>query len=463
MDDFNDLFDLSDSRDIKDTKPNIKHYNHKPAKKEDTFDVNSVEVTDEMKNFLSAIDDNLNIFLTGSAGSGKSTLIKYFMKTTTKKIALLAPTGIAASNIGGQTFHSFFQLGIGIKTNAEMDSKRYEEDRIRMFNSIDAIIIDEVSMLRADLVDIADYVLQKHRKSILPFGGVQMIFVGDLNQLPPVVVNSERDYISHYYKTPYFFSSNVVTSYPFRKIVLNKIYRQTDLEFINILNRMKKKSNTQEDFDFINNKCVGKNVKSIEGLVFVTPKNDRADFINTVKLNQIEGEEFLYKAHYEGYFDPKNCNAYDELKLKKDAQIMMIMNDPQKRWVNGTIGTVENLTQTQIQVRIKDKVYDVEKYTWEVFAYKFDKKTENLTTENKGTMTQFPLRLAWANTVHKSQGMTFDNMHIEMDTGFFAHGMAYVALSRCRSLDGLSLSNKLTQYDIIYDPSVMSYLSDLDY
>lgn len=413
-------------------------------------------ITDEFKQALYLLESTSeSLFITGKAGTGKSTLLQLFRQSTEKNVVILAPTGVSALNIGGQTIHSFFRFPLRLMNDAKIFR---DKKRKKMFQKIDMIIIDEISMVRADIIDAIDHSLRLNREVYtLPFGGVQMVFFGDLFQLPPVVESEElKMHFSLNYDSPYFFSANSLIDFNLTKIELTKIFRQKDTEFIQILNNIRDNTITNNLLFSLNSRCLHNNFNK-DIAIYLTSTNKIATEINKKKLNEISSQEFNFEAVLKGNFSKDSFPTDENLLLKKNAQIMMLKNDPDKRWVNGTLGIITDITPLTISVKINSKIYSIEKVKWDKIEYDFDTSTRKITESLIGSFTQFPLKLAWAVTIHKSQGKTFDNVVIDLGAGAFAHGQTYVALSRCRSIDGVKLVRPLKLKDIIVDEKVLKF------
>ena len=431
--------------------------------------MNKLDLNPQFQQALAEIEQGKHVFITGRAGTGKSTLLQYFRDRTKKKMAVLAPTGVAAVNVGGQTIHSFF----GFKPDITADKVRKEyknRSRRGLYKNLEAIVIDEISMVRADLLDCVDEFLRLNgRARQLPFGGIQMIFVGDLYQLPPVVRGEDRKIFSRLYPTPYFFSSKVMNTLQFSLVELTKIYRQTDDDFIDILNAVR--NNTVEEKHLAAlNKRLQPDFRPDDGGLFVhlTTTNAGAEAVNNRHLLQLPGKIFSYQGEIDGEFGAASLPAPTELVVKPEAQVMLVNNDRAGRWINGTMGKIIKIKRkgdgdclmVQIDSGKTEKVYP---HTWEMFRYKFNPDTNRLESETVGSFTQYPVILAWAITIHKSQGKTFERLIIDMERGAFTHGQTYVALSRCTSLEGLILKKPIKKGHIWADWQVMKFLSEFQH
>jgi uncharacterized protein YpbB len=420
-----------------------------------------------------------SVFLTGKAGTGKTTLLKEIIETTHKNTVVVAPTGIAALNAGGVTIHSMFQLPFGGFIPAfNVDSQFTEtvkfesKDTLRrhfkmsglkrsVIRNMELLIIDEVSMLRADLLDAMDYMMQTVRKKNTPFGGVQVLFIGDLLQLPPVVRDEEWKTLRNYYKGKFFFHSHVVQQNPPLYIELSKIFRQTDTNFISVLNNLRNNTISQQDIEVLN-KYVKPDfdLKANKGYITLTTHNAKADTMNSQALEDLKGELITYKPDIVGDFPEKIFPIEERLQLKVGAQVMFVKNDLsfEKNYFNGKMGIIKSLSSQEIRIHFpeENKTIEVEKYEWQNIRYKIDEATKEIEEEVLGTFVHYPIKLAWAITVHKSQGLTFDKAAIDVSQVFMP-GQAYVALSRLRSLEGLILLSPLRMNGISNDQDVMNY------
>ena len=437
----------------------------------------SFEPTNKVLRFIN--QTNQSIFLTGKAGTGKTTLLKKIIQTTHKNTVVVAPTGIAALNAGGVTIHSMFQLPLGgfvpdMSFEAELNdgiklesiaslSKTFKMSGIKqaVIRSMDLLVIDEVSMLRADILDAIDFIIRRVRRSDQPFGGVQVLFIGDLLQLPPVVKNEEWRVLQNYYPGMFFFHSQVIRQHPILYIELKKIYRQTDDRFIHVLNNLRNNIIRDEDMQILS-AYVKPDFKLQEhpGYVYLTTHNSKADNINKQSLDNLKEKIYSYKAEMEGEFPEKMYPMDEMLHLKEGAQIMFTKNDltQDKRFFNGKMGIVKSLSKDEIYVHFPEENYsiEVEKYEWTNVRYSINENTKDIEEEVIGTFVHYPIKLAWAITVHKSQGLTFDKAVLDVGD-VFQPGQAYVALSRLRSMDGLVLVNMLKMHGIKNAQDVMSF------
>lgn len=428
----------------------------------------NIELNVQFVHALEAIEKGKSVFITGKAGTGKSTLLAYFKESTRRRVAVLAPTGVAAINIGGQTIHSFFRFKPDITVDKVKDEYK-TRGRKGFYKKIDAIVIDEVSMVRADLLDCVDAFLKMHGKSQnLPFGALQMIFIGDLYQLPPVVVGKERDIFKSFYESPYFFSAHALKDFQFELIELEKIYRQKDERFITILNSIRNRSITDELLEALNTRFDEDFEPNSEFYINLTTTNDKAFSINQRYLSLLSGKTFTYKGILTGEFEAKSAPAEILLELKIDSQVMLVNNDREGRYINGTVGKVVKIKKENgedvIYVKLqKGEVVDVTPYTWEMFRFVYNDRAKRLESETVGTFTQYPIILAWAITIHKSQGKTFEKVIVDMDKGAFVHGQTYVALSRCVSLEGMVLKKPIKKSHILLDWKVVRFLTEFKY
>lgn len=430
----------------------------------------NIELNEQFKKALEVIEGTgNNAFITGKAGTGKSTLLDYFRSITRKKIVVLAPTGVAALNVRGQTMHSFF----GFKPDITLDKvKKIKGKKSRIFKEIDAVVIDEISMARADLMDCVEKFLRLNgRHPRMPFGGIQMIFIGDLYQLPPVVTSKEKMIFTQHYASPYFFSARSFDGRKMGFIELEKIYRQRDEHFISLLNAIRNNSITDEMLRVLN-KRVHALPRGKDGAfrVHLTTTNLMAAEINARHLRELNAKIFSYEAEVSGDFDQRSYPADLELQVAAGAQVMLLNNDSEGRWVNGSIGKIEEIKHDKrgnieaICVCLQGgAAEEVLPHSWELFHYRFNEDTFSIETETAGTFKQFPLKLAWAITIHKSQGKTFDKVAIDMGNGAFACGQTYVALSRCTTLEGITLKRPIKKSDVRLDWNIVEFLTKYQY
>lgn len=415
----------------------------------------------------------MHMFLTGKAGTGKTTFLKELKLRSPKRMVVTAPTGIAAINAEGMTLHSFFQLPFApyipdTVFNAGKDAYRYRfsKEKIRIIRSIDLLVIDEISMVRADLLDAVDSVLRRYRSSHLPFGGVQLLMIGDLQQLAPVVKAEEWELLSKHYDTPYFFSSRALAETQYTTIELKQTYRQTDAHFLNLLNRVRTNTADRRVQEELNRRYKPLFVPPTEErYIRLTTHNILAQNINERELGKIDRPTFVFNAVITGKFPEYSYPTDETLTLKQGAQIMFVKNDrsPEKRYFNGMIGEITAIDEKGFYVRSKDYPEEirVEQEQWDNSRYTLNEKTMEITEGIEGTFSQFPVRLAWAITIHKSQGLTFSHAIIDAHDSF-AHGQVYVALSRCRTLEGMVLSTPLGSGAIICDNTVERYTSGIE-
>ena len=411
---------------------------------------------------------NTNLFLTGKAGTGKTTFLRHLRRESAKRIVVLAPTGIAAINAEGVTIHSFFQLPFAPyipEANYKLSSGqfRFGKEKIRVIRSIDTLVIDEISMVRADLLDAVDNVLRRYRRSNAPFGGVQMLMIGDLGQLAPVAKDEEWTLLSRYYDTPYFFSSHALRKSAFTMIELTHVYRQSDARFLEILNRVRDNRADHAVLNALNSRYIpGFKPREDEGYIRLTTHNAQAQRINDEQLSALPGSLFHYNAQISGKYPEMLFPTDQRLSLKKGTQVMFVKNDssPAKLYYNGMIGHISEIDSKGFSVIPKgsDAAIRVEPEEWTNSRYVLNESTKEITEEVEGVFKQVPVNAAWAITVHKSQGLTFDKAIIDVQHAF-SHGQTYVALSRCRTLEGLVLSAPLPESAIIRDGAIDSFIS----
>ncbi|WP_209403657.1 DEAD/DEAH box helicase [Pseudozobellia sp. WGM2] len=458
----------------------------------ENFSVDNIQLDQENKEFLKAIKlvehTGQIIYLTGKAGTGKTTFLKYLRKTTKKKIAIVAPTGVAAINAKGVTIHSFFKIPFspfspndqrlcrksliinqetGEKSANIYDTFRYNEDRLKIMRELELLVIDEISMVRCDLLDVIDNLLRTFRnKHYIPFGGVQVVLIGDTFQLPPVVMNNEWKILSQFYKTPFFFSAKIVEEAirvnQWGHIELKKIYRQNEKEFIGLLNRIRINQMDSSDFKILKQKHEPTfNAKENENYIYLASHNAIVNSTNLTKLNSLTSELFEFHANITGQFPDNRKPSEDLLKLKEGAQVMFIKNDTgeSKRYYNGKIAKIVSLSNDEIIAEFDDSEKSqitVERAEWENIEYRWNKELKKIEEVVLGTFEQFPIKLAWAITVHKSQGLTFEKVYADL-ANCFSSGQVYVALSRCTTFSGLKLKTEIPPSAIITDPRVMEF------
>jgi hypothetical protein len=416
---------------------------------------------------LEAIEQTNDSFLiTGKAGTGKSTLLRHFCKHTKKKYIVLAPTGIAAVNVGGQTVHSMFLLPFRPIVKGDPEIQRFTKNskRAKVIEKLDTIIIDEVSMLRADLIDAIDQSLRLNTGVDKPFGGKQLVMFGDPFQLEPVVTDTEleRYVFGTIYTTPYFFSAHVFREAFVHCLELKKIYRQNDEFFVDLLNKIRHNQADHFTLEELNSKYNPRySFREEEFAITLCTVNASAARINELQLSKINKEVFTYQGILEGDFNTKNLPTDLELSLKEGAQVIFIKNALDGKWVNGTIGKIHKCEAERLEVVLEDGTWhEVGREVWENNEYVWNAGDGKISTHTKGTFKQFPLKLAWAITIHKSQGLTFDKTVIDLGNGAFAHGQLYVALSRCRSLEGLTLTTRIKPSDVIVDERVVKFVDE---
>lgn len=418
----------------------------------------------ELSPEFTAVLDNIekagkNVFVTGRAGTGKSTLLQLLRDTTRKNTVVLAYTGVAALHVRGQTIHSFFGFPPRFFHRSEIKRRK---DR-RVFKKLELLIIDEISMVRADLLDHIDYFLRINRNSQQPFGGVQVAFFGDLFQLPPVIASDEESFIYHStYTSPYFFSARVfVQGFDLEMIELTKVYRQDNKHFLRLLDNLRLNRTDQDDLEALNSRHQPH--FQPEGFyITLTARNATADAINQRELAKLEGQEMRFQAKVSGNFNPSLFPTDSILRLKPEAQVMLLKNDPERQYANGTVGRIKKISEENLTVAIEEggqtTIVTVERSSWEMLRYSItDDEPDKIQSETIGVFEQFPLKLAWAVTIHKAQGKTFDRVIIDLGKGAFEHGQTYVALSRCRTLEGIVLRQAIRQTDILTDELVVDF------
>lgn len=428
----------------------------------------------EQKNALDLITHTRqSIFLTGKAGTGKSTFLKNLCETTKKKFVVLAPTGIAAINANGVTLHSFFKLpfrpmmpddpDLDLKNGRIFEFFKYKKEHRKIIREVELIIIDEISMVRADTIDCIDRILRVYSENMRqPFGGKQVVFVGDIFQLEPVVNGETRDIINRFYPNPFFFSARVFQETNLIPIEFTKIYRQSDQNFINILDNIRNGSSDAINLEQLNQR-VDASFQTQDDTMYITlaTRRDNVDFINDKKLAELPSPEFVSRGNIDGDFPESSLPTLLELTLKEGAQVMFIHNDQEwpRRWVNGTLGTISGIDDNgNVYVYLENgSEYLVELNTWRNYRYRYNEKEKRIEEEIIGTFTQLPLKAAWAITIHKSQGLTFSHVIVDFTGGVFAGGQAYVALSRCTSLEGIVLKKSIERNDIFVRREIIDF------
>lgn len=417
-----------------------------------------------------------NVFLTGKAGTGKTTFLHRIKKKSPKRMIVTAPTGVAAINAGGVTLHSFFQLPFGPQvlqkadgegvSDRQKDINRFSRDKINIIRSLDLLVIDEISMVRADLLDAVDRVLRRYRNRYKPFGGVQLLMIGDLQQLAPIVRDEDWEVLKNHYETPFFFSSQALRKTQFVCIELQHIFRQSDARFISLLNKIRDNKLDSEATEILNSRYIPDfDTDKEKGYITLTTHNNQANRINFLHMNRIEAPTSIFSAEISGIFPEYSFPNEPELVLKPGAQVMFVKNDSsrEKRYYNGKIGTITSIKEDIVYVSCpgEDEEIAAEPVEWHNYSFTIDEKTEEIIENLLGTFKQIPLKPAWAITIHKSQGLTFDKAVIDANAAF-AHGQVYVALSRCRNLEGMVLISKIDPRCLRTDGSVLGFLNEIE-
>lgn len=420
-----------------------------------------LQLSDDFNYALERMESGANLFITGRAGTGKSTLLQIFRRSTKKNVVVLAPTGVAALNVQGQTIHSLFGFPPRLIQSKDVrPNRRYH----RLFMNLEVLVIDEISMVRADVMEAIDYGLKLNRNSSKPFGGVQIVLFGDLYQLPPVVSSEqEKQYFSYRYSSAYFFSADCMDTIDLEMIELSQVYRQDSRHFLRLLEAIRNAAVDYDELESLNERHIEDfHPGPDDNYLTLAARNATVAAINTTALAQNDNPEILYLAEVKGSFPERLFPVPAALKLKLGAQVMTIRNDNEKKYVNGTIGTVIEFKDKSVVIRVtegdKPRNIEVGPEEWDIIRYKADNvDMTKIGTESLGKFKQLPVRLAWAVTIHKSQGKTFDKIIVDLGRGAFEHGQTYVALSRCRTLEGIVLRKPLTPRDVMVDPVIVEY------
>lgn len=434
---------------------------------------NKFTVTDEMSQFMDLIENTSDcVFLTGKAGTGKSSLLRYYLSTTKKNVVVAAPTGVAAVNIGGVTLHSLFQLPFGpyipnidLLGNVKdaLPSYKYSKEKVDIINNMDLLVIDEVSMLRADVLDAINDVLCHVRRNQKPFGGIQVLFIGDLYQLPPVINSSEWNLISTVYETPFFFSAQVLKHVQLHMVSLSHVFRQSDDRFILLLNEIRDGQLSDSSLILLNS-LYHQNFNETDGFIMLTSHNAIANRINSSRLEKLKGQQKTFMASISGNFSGSAMPAEPELSLKIGARVMLLVNDNEMHlYHNGSIAVVTELKDKSICVQLEDNgvTIEVSPHKWTSNSYSFDKKTKRMKATEIGSFKQLPVRLAWSVTIHKSQGMTFDRVIVDAEHSF-SHGQVYVALSRATDMEHLILSSPIKKDCLSVDTRILNFIKSME-
>lgn len=437
------------------------------------FDIEKIDLNNqELQNALQLVQfTHRSLFLTGKAGTGKSTFLHYIAQTTKKKYVILAPTGIAAINVGGATLHSFFKLPFHpllpndrrYNTQQLRNTLKYNSEKIKLIRELELIIIDEISMVRADIIDFIDKILRVYSHNMrIPFGGKQLLLVGDVYQLEPVLKDEDWQLLQPFYPSKFFFDAHVFRTFQLVCIELQKVYRQRDDKFICILDHIRTSTVTNTDLSLLNQQVGQPQPMDAHQLsITLSTRRDTVDYINSLHLSKLPGDATILHGSIEGEYPENNLPTPIELEVKTGAQILFIKNDREKRWVNGTLGTIIGIGDEEdgkIYVRTEQgEDVDVEQEVWNNVRYTYNQKEQKVEEEILGSFQQFPLRLAWAITIHKSQGLTFNQVKIDLSGGVFAGGQTYVALSRCRSLKGIALQEPVKREDIYVNQEIVRF------
>jgi ATP-dependent exoDNAse (exonuclease V) alpha subunit len=417
----------------------------------------------EGQQVLDILDTTLaHLFLTGRAGTGKSTLLQHFRQTTSKKLVVLAPTGVAAVNVGGQTIHSFFGFRPGITLDNVRSRSRGQNS---IYKQLDMIIIDEISMVRADLLDCIEKFLRLNgRYEGQPFGGIQMVFIGDLYQLPPVVPEDEQELFETVYASPYFFDARAYGKASVTRVELTEVYRQRDPIFVEILDALRTGALNGPQRTYLNRQCFRQHAQTEGSPIQLVTTNHMADRINHNYLERLPGKAQLYSGEIRGTFGERQLPAHERLRLRPQARVMLLNNDTEGRWINGDLGYIKTLPDSKRPDQAmtvwldRGEAIQLLRFKWEVIRFHYNPERNRIESEVMGSFNQYPLRLAWAVTIHKAQGKTFDEVVVDFGRGTFAPGQAYVALSRCTSMAGLVLRRPLEQRHVLTDVRIETFL-----
>ena len=451
-------------RTFKSQPENLGHDGHK---------MNNLDITADFQRAFDLLrEGKKHTFITGRGGTGKSTLLEHYRSYAKEEPVVLAPTGVAALNVKGRTIHNFFNFYIDI---TPQKAKKIKPKNPKIYKNLKSLIIDEISMVRADLLDCMDVFLRRFGPDkSQAFGGVRMVFVGDLYQLPPVVGSKERELFSSYYESPFFFSAKIFKNFKMELVELKKIYRQRDMKFIELLNRIRDNSVSADDLELLNSRFQA-SFKPKKGKFYISlhVRNHEANQINESRLKGLKGRAFVSQAFIEGDFGKEYYPTSPLLKFKIGSQIMMLNNDSKRRWVNGSIGVIQSvegdLTKDDDEAYLKARLYpenkivEVYKYRWDIYKFSFSKEAQTIVSESVGAFMQFPFRLAWAVTVHKSQGKTFDQVIVDTRGGMPFSGQAYTAFSRCSSFEGLVLTSPVKKSSIKTDRRAQAFLASLQW
>lgn len=442
------------------------------AKKKESIDLDNKEFQNAWKLLRFT---HQSVFLTGRAGSGKSTFLRYITQNIRKKYVVLAPTGIAAVNVGGQTLHSFFRLPLkpvlpddpDFAISRLRERMKYPRSLVKLLEKVELIIIDEISMVRADTIDFIDRLLRVFCRNMRqPFAGKQLLLVGDIFQLEPVLSADMKGVVRQHYPQPFFFNAHAFKELAIVPIELQIVYRQDDGDFVRLLDRVRQGNPLPTDLATINSRVQQLSVDELTSrdssdskpVLTLAARRDTVDYINEQRLKAIDSPEFIFIGKVSGEFPESSLPTSVELTLKEGAQVLFIKNDRERRWVNGTLGIVKKITSDKLEVELDDGTcHVVEQECWSNVKFEYDEKNKKVIEKELGSFTQYPLKPAWALTIHKSQGLTFDRVNIDIGRGAFASGQSYVALSRCRSLEGMTLLNPMVERDMVVNPAIVQF------